>query len=321
MVTTTVTVNDAAGQAISGPLASPMNVASSNATLYPLNVTNISAAPFSSGPIAHSGGCGPIQVSASASGATTANQPYGNYPQILNGNDSGAGSLRSIMAATPPAGTIAYSATNQTITLASSLPPVTNNFGICALAGNTLTINGASLYQVLTASAGSAALSLANVTIINGTNPMFTSEAGGIAMGTGQLTLKNVTMSANHGNSSITSSGCALSLAGPAVITNSTFSANTCPAPGSQGGAIYTNSSLTITNSSFSGSSSGTGGSAGAIYVGGGTFSCTGCTFANNGAYSQGGAIFLNGGISDSITNSTFTGNTARIGGAIAIST
>ena len=102
---------------------------------------------------------------------------------------------------------------------------------------------------------------------------------------------------------------------GTLTVTNSTFSENSAPDPGGDGGAIYNAGTLLLTNSTFSGNSAGSGG--GAI-LNSDSMTVSTSTFTDNSAALQGGAIYNN---SDTltVTDSTFISNSATTlqGGAI----
>lgn len=106
------------------------------------------------------------------------------------------------------------------------------------------------------------------------------------------------------------------SVYGPLTIINSTFSGNGA-SWGEGGGAVYADADLlTVVNSIFSGNSA-TGSPGGAIFNGS-TMNITKSTFTSNSA-GVGGAIFTEGSNS-TIANSTFSGNSATDspGGGVA---
>jgi CSLREA domain-containing protein len=196
-------------------------------------------------------------------------------------------SLReAITAANSNAGadTITFSVSG-TITLTSSLPPISDTLSIDS-SGQNITISGANAYQVMYVNNG-ATLTLNALTVADG----YSSYGGGLD-NHGSLTVTNSTFS---DNSAVYGSGLNNENSGTAVISNTTFSANhlvwPCPCPGGgNGGGIHNSGMLAVTNS----------------------------TFANNGN-SGGGAV--GGGVYNvglfTVTNSTFSGNTAPFGGGI----
>ena len=105
-------------------------------------------------------------------------------------------------------------------------------------------------------------------------------------------------------------------------VTGCTFTGNTA----GYGGAIYFKNTGSVTNCTFTANTADRNG--GAIYYssngGGGRVtggSVTGCTFTDNTADRNGGAIYFDNNRDSIVTNSTFTGNTAKYsnggGGAI----
>jgi hypothetical protein len=139
-----------------------------------------------------------------------------------------------------------------TITLSSgTLPDIVNTLTING-SGQTITLDGASTYEVLAVNSG-ATLNLNNLTIANGN----AANGGGIFNG-GTLTVANSTFSANSATSG---DGGGIDNEATLIVTNSTFYDN--GAPGDQGGAIFSEGTLTVTNSTFYDNSAN---EAGAIY-------------------------------------------------------
>ncbi len=212
-----------------------------------------------------------------------------------------------------------------TITLVSStLPAIANTLTIDGGA-QTITVDGANLYQVLVVNPG-ATLGLANLSIEHG----FSSGWGGGIYDHGTLTVTNCTFSGNYA----LFGGAIFDDHRPLSISNSTFSKNTA----AHGGAIYGfgdnsggGSVLTITyttisqnsagsgcgiyndggnakvgNSTFSDNSSGDG--CGISNAGNGVLTVSNSTFSNNQAHNARGADIFSSGTA-SVVSSTFFGN------------
>ena len=195
---------------------------------------------------------------------------------VTNTADSGTGSLRQAILDANAAGgnaTINIGA-NGTITLASSLPPVTGNTTITGPGTNLLTISGNNAVQIFTISGVTAQIS--GLTIANGL-------ATGYANGAGIC---------NAGNLTIQS--CAL-------LNNTNL--------GGWGGAVFNSGDLTIAGSSFAGNQvvgeNGyffanspwfTGAGGGGAGMGGGLFSITGTVTITNSSFTGNGATGGNGG-------------------------
>jgi predicted outer membrane repeat protein len=225
---------------------------------------------------------------------------------VNNTNDSGAGSLRqAILDANAAVGpdTIMFSVTG-TITLASTLPSISEDVTIDGPGASSLTISGNNAVRVMEVSAG-ATLDLEGVTVANG------SEAhGGGILNSGTLTVSDSILSAN----SVSVGGGAIRNFGTLTVTSSTFSGNSAT---DFGGAIANTGSgitVTITDSTFSGNSSFFSGG-GAIWAGE-TLIITNSTFSGNGTGSAGGAIFC-ACATTTISNSTFSGNGGNQAGGI----
>ena len=131
------------------------------------------------------------------------------------------------------------------------------------------------------------------------------SWGGAIDIDDGILNVTNSTFT----NNTATSGGAIINW-GTLNVTNSTFTGNTAT---DNGGAITNPATLNVINSTFAGNTATNDG--GAIFNGHGTLTVTDSTFTGNSAQ-QGGAIWNYGTLT--VTNSTFTSNTATDnGGAI----
>jgi CSLREA domain-containing protein len=192
-------------------------------------------------------------------------------------------------------------------------PLVLSDYGHAATetidGGGRITVNGNHAGSVFTVSPGGIAV-LDNLTIINGSS----SEGGGIDNGYyATLTVSGCTLS---GNSATQRGGGIYSgQTATLIVSNSTFTNNS--ATGFGGGGIYDQEGpVTITNSTFDHNSSGSQADGGGIdIIGAGTLTVSGSTFTNNSAR-LGGAVY--GGTTLTVMGSTFANNSAvDIGGGI----
>lgn len=206
------------------------------------------------------------------------------YP-VSNLNDSGAGSLRqAITDANAHAGsdTISF-AVSGTITLASSLPNITDSLTINGT-GQSVTVSGNDLYPVFYVASGKS-LTLTRFNIENANSP---TSGGAVFVYYGTLIISYSSISENH-------------------------AAN-------YGGAIYvTSGSVNVSNSTFRANSADDGG--GAIKTYSSTLAVSNTTFINNSTLSGGGAIYNDHSSTLTLSNSTFSGNSASWGGGIANTT
>lgn len=130
-----------------------------------------------------------------------------------------------------------------TITLGTngSLPTILNMLTIDGT-GETITVDGAAMYQVMVVRSG-ATLTLNDLTIADGNATL-----GGGILNSGTLTITGSSFSGNSAEA-----GGGIDNGGTLTVTNSTFSDN--KASNSSGGGIYNSGTLTVTNSTFSGNS------------------------------------------------------------------
>ncbi len=140
-------------------------------------------------------------------------------------------------------------------------------------------------------------------------------SATALVSNAGTLLISNSTFS---GNTCTNCTSGAIGSSGPITITNSTFTNNSA----NGGGAIFQNPmssdiSLTITNSTFSNNQA-VNGNGGGLSVHYGALVAANCTFSGNSASGSGGGVYFDSPIgSGTITNVTFSGNSAVSGGAI----
>ncbi len=238
---------------------------------------------------------------------------------VTNNADSGAGSLRDTLAIASAGDTITFdpSLAGQTIALASTL-----------MLDRDVTIDGSALTTQVTISGDTTGDGTGDVQVFNidsnatvNLNSL-TITKGSAIFGAGIYNqgVLTVTNSVFSDNIATYDAGAILNYSKTLTVIDSTFSNNI--AQNQDAGAIsnyWSNAILTVTHSTFIGNKA-PNGSGGAIGGGGGnvldTFTLTDSTFINNTAHS-GGAIAL--GREATVTNSTFSGNSATNGSGGAI--
>jgi CSLREA domain-containing protein len=199
--------------------------------------------------------------------------------------------------------TIAFSrGLTGTITLNSTLPPITGNLTISGpTASPGITLDGNNKFQVVLVNSG-AVLNLDHLTIAHGNSSGGRGGGGGGIFNQGTLIVTNSSFSGNSAN--IGDLGGGIFNEGTLIVTNSTFAGNSAA---NGGGIDNTAGTLTVTNSTFSGNSAVV---AGGIDNAAGTVTVTNSTFASNSADTGGGIENdLLGTLT--VTNSTFSGNDA----------
>src|SRR4051812_38065051 len=221
---------------------------------------------------------------------------------VTNINDSGAGSLRQVVADAHDGDTVNFGITG-TITLATGELLVNKSIGINGPGSVHLTVDGNHASRVFHVSGGVTA-TIAGLTIINGSASDW---GGGIYNDQSALTVNNCNIVGNFApgwgagifNDSFVSSATLR-------VTNSTLSDNSA---NGTGGGIYSeglhgNATLEIVNSTVSGNSANVGGG---IYNSHSTSTVSNCTLSGNSASYGGGGIFhvgINGSATLRVTNS-----------------
>src|SRR5215211_5716204 len=179
---------------------------------------------------------------------------------VTNNADSGAGSLRQAIidanATTGVADTINFDlGSAATITLTSSLPPITDGAGLTIDGGSAdITISGDNQYHVFEVGSG-AKLTLSTLTVAHST-----AFRGGGIHNSGTLEVSNSTLSDNRAGGA---GGGIYNLAGTVTVSNSTLSGNSANSSESGGGIFNYQGTLEVSNSTLSGNSAPT---AGGIY-------------------------------------------------------
>jgi len=214
-----------------------------------------------------------------------------------------------------------------TVHLTASLPAITASVHILGSGAGPLTIDGGGQFQIFAVSSSAALVSIAGLTLANGSG----SDGGGAieeAAGSTSITVTNCTFAGNQATGEVFGGGAILSFGGRLTVTDSVFSGNSAPTSG--GGAIFSDGTMNLNGDSFIGNSAFTTGfsnvtrGGGAILVDSGLAAIQNSTFTRNStgniAGGLGGAIFERAG-SASVGNDSFTSNSAQIGGAIRLST
>jgi uncharacterized repeat protein (TIGR01451 family) len=191
---------------------------------------------------------------------------------VTNGNDSGAGSLRQVIADACAGSTITFQAGITTVSLTSAELSIGKSLSIEGATGVTITrAAGSPDFRIFRILAGNT-VSMNAVTISNG---RVTGNGGGI-LNQGALTLTNSTLSGNHASDD---GGGIDSLNAPVSIIGSTLSGNSA---GRFAAAVFRNSAATLRN----------------------------CTVVGNTAPDTGGLGF-DGGAPATVTNCSVVGNTS----------
>ena len=224
---------------------------------------------------------------------------------VVNLNDNGAGTLREAITsanANPGADTIEFDAPlNGTITLASALPPLSDDVVISGPGAEIITVSGNSLVQPFFVASDST-VTISGLTIANGQSGI----GGGIG-NEGDLTVTDCVLMNNHAE---TDGGAIDNFGGSLVVSQSRLSSNTTGEFGVGGGISNAGSgTVSIIESTFIGNSAGFSGGA---VDNRGTITIVSSTLSANGA-EFGGAVEN----ADTLTvrNSTLSGNVATTAG------
>ena len=218
---------------------------------------------------------------------------------VVNGNDSGPGSLRQAILNASPGDTINFAPSVTTVTLTSGELVIDKNLIITGPGANRLTVTAMYhdyiYFRIFNISSSTTTVSISEITISNG----FAQEGpgGGGILSAGVLTLTGCTISDNS--------------------TSAIFGG-----PLGGGGVMNDHGTMIITGCTISNNSEGEGEGGGGVLNENGAMTITGCTISNN-STSQGltesSFTSVGGGISNHsgsliITNSTISGNTCSSG-------
>jgi predicted outer membrane repeat protein len=221
----------------------------------------------------------------------------------------GGGTVNGCSAAVDTSYAIVFEAgLSGTITLGSTLPAIIGNLRMTGPTTSPgITISGNKTVEVMTVQTD-ATLDLKHLTIAKGKGTSLPGPGSGGILNFGTLTVTGCRFSGN----SCDQGGGAIQNQGTLTVTNSTFFANTAPSNG--GGAIENYGTATVTKSTFFRNGTFTGKAKTETILGGailvidaGTMTVTNCTFSGNSA--NGGSALYNAGLGLRVTNSTISGN------------
>jgi predicted outer membrane repeat protein len=225
----------------------------------------------------------------------------------------------------PGGGTITFDEVVTSVTLTSSLPLVTQTTTITGGTeeDDSVTITaGASgfrfvgVHPFVDFTTKQLSLDHLNITGFNSTSATPADRQGAVVYvansSGGTITISDSVISSNAGNTIIFANG----IGNPTLsITRTLFETNTSSGSGFGQVNFVSSNDLTVTDSTFNENSS--VGYGGAIYdVGAHTTTITGSTFSDNSSSSYGGAVY-SFQATLVITDDTFSGNSAGLGGAI----
>jgi hypothetical protein len=265
-------------------------------------------------------------ASAFLSGAGTVDASTPAPLLVTNGNDDGAGSLRSAIRDAAPNSIVEITFTG-VILLTSGELLLDKNLTVAGPGPASLTITCSSQaggFRILEVNS-TATVDLSGLTLSGG-HPV--DVAGGAVLNGGTLTLHNVRVADNGPigsgfpvQNTVNGGGCMNSAGATLVITNCSIVGNHC---NGSGGGILNSGNLTIKESTVSGNGAGYGGGV----FSGGTMTMSNCTVSGNGAISTGphglqggyGGGLLIGGSAE-LTSDTISANgCVWHGGGISLS-
>ncbi len=247
---------------------------------------------------------------------------------VLNANDSGAGSLRQVVAdanASAGADTVTFDPTvfamATTITLITGEIPITDAVTITGpVAGVTVDANKTSRVFNTSAAANGAVINISRMTITGGKSA---SDGGGIFIGEEVVTLTDCVVTGNSSGSDgggINVQSLNASTLASLTLKNTAVTGNTAADDGA-GFYFFHSGTAVVENCTISGNTA-TGGDGGGFYFYGtvtaGGLTVRNSTIANNKAGNRGGGIVLLGGVSVGTLNvlsCTITGNSATTNG------
>jgi predicted outer membrane repeat protein len=262
---------------------------------------------------------------------------------VTNNNDSGAGSLRDVLANAPPFSNIFFAANVVgSINLTSAALSINKSVAIKGPGADVLALSGAGANRVFNV-ANNVGFAVTNLTI---RDAVASSGDGGAVRSPGSgTTLTFIGCKFLNNKCADGASGSAIYSFGPLNLTNCEIGLNSggggavkprsgaavtkingCDFHGNQsvgtggggyGGAmqIFDGPTVTIESSTFRNNTAAVDG--GSIYMLNASVTLTGCTLTDNGAH-EGGGIFVPAGSTLTVSASTIATNSAGIGGGIS---
>jgi len=226
---------------------------------------------------------------------------------VTNANDSGAGSLRQVVADANPGDIVAFDSSldGQIIAIATDLN-IDKDLTITGPGASNLIISGGDMTRIFTVNSGRT-VHISGLTLSHGK-----AFDGPAIFNSGVLTVANATISGNYAQSS-SGSGIYNNPGATLTVTGCTITGNTADALG--GGVYNNNGTAAITNTTISGNAAISGGG-GIVNNSAGTLTVDNSTIAGN---SGGGLVNLSGGTA-TIRNAIFWGSGSYISGVVTIS-
>jgi|GEM_PF-3476483 len=223
-------------------------------------------------------------------------------------SDSGAGSLRQVVADANPGDVVTFDSSldGQIIAIATDLS-IDQDLTVTGPGASNLIISGGDMTRIFTVNSGRT-VHISGLTLSHGK-----SFDGPAIFNSGVLTVANATISGNYAQSS-SGSGIYNNPGATLTVTGCTISGNTADALG--GGVYNNNGTAAITNTTISGNAAMAGGGGGIVNNSAGTLTVDNSTIAGN---SGGGLVNLSGGTA-TIRNAIFWGSGSYISGVVTIS-
>ena len=244
---------------------------------------------------------------------------------VTNNLDSGAGSLRAVIARANSKDTIVFAPalTGQTITLTSGELDISRSLTIRGPGAGNLSISGGDASRVFEVDGSKSAVTLSGLTITHGKSyaggggDFNSASGGGILNYQANLTVSDCTISYSSGSQG----GGIRNDGGTVTLTACTLSHN----HSDNGGGFFNNGTASLSGCTLIANTATSDG--GGLYNFSGTniLSVNGCTFTSDPPFvgpaqsaEYGGGIYVNAG-TVTVSNCTFASNIASQGGGAAI--